>query len=225
MSDENVVKESTGSMARKWRVRLVQDSTPPEPYDDGSVPLWRVDYAGLGWTAEQVKMTDFDASAAGLSDAVNRFGGPTSPLVERWLKAYRGTTVMEVYHSGSAWYIAADTAAWREETGVTVEQLAEESALTSIMSEYKSWIEGDVYGYVIERCVIAYTVVHEPADGEIIGSRREEEWIEVEDGSLWGIYSHSWALKQAEEDFDAYLRDLDKRENAHLYETVYLKES
>lgn len=216
--DENVVKEATDSKGRGYRVRLVLEESADEPYDDGSVPLWRGEWhgdgaGGYGWRVEQVGMTSFDASDVELDDAIARFRGPTEPQVERWLKAFHGATVVETWHSGGAWYVAADTAKWREAMGVTPEQIRQEAERGSLMSEYKSWVEGDVYGYVIERRAIAYTTVIEPVGGHVIGSRHEEEWVEVENdgdpGSLWGLYGYEYAVKTAEEDFDNYLSLLD----------------
>jgi hypothetical protein len=203
MSDENVVKEATDSKGRDYRVRLALDESPDEPYDDGSVPLWRGEWHSVGaggaeWRVEQVGMTSFDASDVALGEAIARFRGPTEPAVERWLRAFHGATVVETWHSGDAWYVAADTAKWREAMGVTPEQIRKEAEHGSLMSEYKSWVEGEVYGYIIERQGVQYTVLTETT-GEVIGTRREDVWVEVEDGSLWGLYGHEWAVQAAEE--------------------------
>lgn len=219
MSDENVVKEATDSKGRAYRVRLEREENPDEPYDDGSVPLWRGEWHGVGgggaeWRVEQVGMTSFDASEVALGEAIARFRGPTEPEVERWLKAFHGATVVETWHSGSAWYVAADTAKWREAMGVTPEQIRKEAERGSLMAEYKSWVEGEVYGYVIERRAIAYTQVIEPFGGHVIGSRRQEEWVEVEDGgdpsSVYGLYGYEYAVRMAEDDFDTYLQNLEE---------------
>jgi hypothetical protein len=209
MSDETVVKEATGADGRQYRVRVELDDGADMPYDDGSVPLWRVEYRGIGWRAEQVEMTSFDASDVALGDAVAKFGGPaygltrygapTEPLVERWLKAFHGSTVVETWHSGDAWYLAADTARWREAMGVTPEQIREEAQRGSLMAEYQAWVQGQVYGYVVERKAVEYTVVTDPNSGAVIGTRREETWVEVEDGSVWGLYGYEWATRAAEE--------------------------
>jgi hypothetical protein len=184
---------------RQFRVRVELDDGADMPYDDGSVPLWRVEYRGIGWRAEQVEMTSFDASDVALGDAVEKFGGTTEPLVERWLKAFHGTTVVETWHSGDAWYLAADTATWREAMGVTPEQIRKEAERGSLMAEYQAWVQGQVYGYVVERKAVTYTVVTDAADGKVIGTRREETWVEVDEGSLWGLYGYERATRAAEE--------------------------
>lgn len=230
MSDENVVKEGTDSKGRAYRVRLVLEEGADEPYDDGSVPLWRGRWHGVGaggaeWRVEQVQMTSFDASDVALGEAIARFRGPTEPEVERWLKAFHGATVVETWHSGDAWYVAADTAKWREAMGVTPEQIRKE-AERSLMSEYQSWVQGEVYGYVIERRAVAYTQVIEPVGGHVIGSRHEEEWVEVDDGdgSLYGLYGYEYAVKTAEDDFDTYLQGLAASEAETAHERKLLDE-
>jgi len=187
------------------------------------VPLWRVEYSGLGWRTEQIKMTSFNAVDVRLGDAVNRFGSPTKDILSRWLRAYHGVTIVEHWHSGNAWYIAADDEAWRKEMGVTPDQIREQySAGGSLMPEYKAWCAGDVHGYVIERRVVAYTTLTEPADGKIIGSRREEEWVPVEDGTTYGLYGHEYAVTTAKEDLDEYVNAADRLEYPGRYEKVTL---
>lgn len=224
MSDDSVVMEKIDDKHRTWRVRVVSDPHPDLPYDDGSVPLWRLDYRGLGWTAEQVGMSSYKATDVPLSDAINKFGNPNDRRVERWLRAYYGTSVVEVWHSGEAWYLAADSARWRETVGVSVERMREEAQRGSLMAEYRAWCSGEVYGYVIERKRVAYTTVIEPADGEIIGTRKTEEWTSVDDGdgSLFGLFGHEYAVKTAEEDLKAYLYNLDREENPWRYERITL---
>lgn len=225
MSDENVVMETTDSKHRTWRVRLERDESPEAPYDDGSVPLWRVEHSGLGWRTEQVKMTSYDAVDVRLSDAVNRFNGPTVHKVERWLRAYHDVTIVEHWYSGNAWYIAADDGDWRKAMGVTPEQIVHEyERAGSLMSEYKAWVEGEVYGYVIERKRVAYTTVIEPADGEIIGTEKTEVWTEIDDveGSMSGLFGQEYATEKAAEELRAYLYNLDKVENPWRYETITL---
>lgn len=221
MSDENVVQEAKQG-AYKWRVRLLSDESPEEPYNEGSVPLWRVEHSGLGWRTEQVKTTtNYDASHVRMSDAVNYFNGPTTHRLSRWLRVYHGVTIVEHWHSDNAWYIAADDEAWRKEMGVTSEQITEEySEGGSLMPEYKAWVNGDVHGYVIEQRAVAYTTVVEPADGEIIGTRKDEEWIPVEDGTVYGLYGYEFATKHAAEQLDLYVREFDRRQNPWRYETI-----
>lgn len=215
MSDAEI-KKAQGADGQDYRVRLVQDEGPDLPFDDGSAPLWRVDYTSAGRRVEQVKMTSFDASDVDVQGAVEQFGNPTEGRVARWLKAYHGATVVETWHSGESWYIAADIAKWRSEMGVTVEQIREETQARSLMAEYQAWVQGDVYGYVIERRLVAYTTVINPADGEIIGTTREDQWSEVE--SLWGLYGHVYALRTAEEDFDAHMEAVAATEREKGYE-------
>jgi hypothetical protein len=222
VSDENVIKEGTGADGITYRVRMIPDPNPEMPYDDGSVPLWRVDYKyGSTWTAKQVEMTSYEATCPGLGDAMQRWGGPDSHLVARWLKSYHGVTVVETWHSGESWYIAADHEDWRRYTGVTPEQITEQAEKGSLMAEYKAWCEGDGWGYVIESKALAITTVVTPSNGEVVDTRSEEEWVET-DATTFGLYGHAYAVEEAVMQFHAHLRDLDKQVNAWRYETVYL---
>jgi hypothetical protein len=220
MSDEHVIKESKGPMGQQFRVRLVDDDSPEPPYDDGSVPLWRIDARGV----EQVKMTSFDASDVDIAGAVSKFG-LSSLVLSRWLRIWHGVTAVQTWHSGESWYLAADTAKWREAMGVTSEQMDQESRKGSLMAEYQAWCKGDVYGYVIERRLVAYTTVVDPVTERIVGSRREDEWTQVDDGvgSLFGVYGHDHALAVAEEDFNSYVHELHVAADASRYQTITLK--
>lgn len=221
MSDENVIKEGTGADGITYRLRMIPDPNPEMPYDDGSVPLWRVEYNHYKWAAKQVEMTSYEATCPGLNDALNRWGGPDSHIVARWLKSYHDVTVVETWHSGEAWYIAADHLDWRRYTGVTPEQITEQAEKGSLMAEYQAWCAGDGWGYVIESKALAITTVVTMTNGEVIDTRSEEEWVET-DAATFGLYGHGYAVEEAVMQFHAHLRDLDKHVNAWRYETITL---
>lgn len=216
---EDVVKEERGADGQDYRVRLVQEYEYEPPYDEGSVPLWRVEYRGTERRVEQVKMTSFDASDVYMTQAVEQFGGVGNAELERWLRIWHGTTVVEWWYHDTTWYVAADTDKWRQHVGATPEAIRKQAEDGSLMAEYKAWCQGEVYGYVIERRLVAYTTVVEPADGKIIGSRRTDEWFEVDDeGSMSGLYGADYAQKVAIEDFDAHIERVAEREREAAFE-------
>lgn len=167
MSYEEILETSEDG---RFRVRLVLDDYPDEPYDDGASPLLRID----GHRAEHVmtgsRPTDVDDYA---ENAVHHWG--TCPadgnwrLFEKYLRAYFGVTKIETWHSGSYWYVTYDPAAWREWAG------APEGSAD--MSEYRAWCEGDVWGYVVEKNV-TWTTEDDFPD--------MATWENVD--SCWGFY-------------------------------------
>lgn len=128
----------------RFRVRLVLDEYPDEPYDCSQSPLIRLDYR-YSWKAEHIQIGDRPTNAdTYVEEALARWGSDFD-LLEKYLRAYHGVTKVETWHSGSYWYITYDSAAWREWCG------AREGGAD--MSEYRAWCEGDVWGWVVEKNV------------------------------------------------------------------------
>ena len=104
--------------------------------------------------------------------------------------AFHGATVKEHQLSRDAWalwYITAETAA---KEGITDPG----ACLDAEMSEYQAYLDGDVYGYIIER-----RVTWSPVDDED-EYRTMETWDEVE--SCWGYYGCDYAVEAAIEAFN-----------------------
>lgn len=159
----------------RYRVKLVLDECPPEPYDDGQSPLMRLDYRH-GWSAEHVMATGRPLDMDEYVEAAAERWGTDFDLLEKYLRAYHGATKVEAWHSGSYWYITYDPAAWREHVG------APEGSAD--MSEYRTWCEGDVWGYVVEKRVTWRT--DDP------GYEDEDRWEDTGD-SCWGYYGSEGA--------------------------------
>lgn len=160
----------------RFRVRLVADEYPDEPYDDGQSPLMRLDSTGYGWRAEHIMATGRPLDADSYVEAAAERWGDDFDLLEKYLRAYHGVTKVETWHSGSYWYVTYDPAGWREHTG------APEGSVD--MSEYRAWCEGDVWGYVVEKRVTWRT--DDP------GYPDEERWEDT-DESCWGFYGSGGA--------------------------------
>jgi hypothetical protein len=129
----------------RFRVRLVADEYPDEPYDDGASPLLRLDHGHYGWRAEHVMTGSRPTDADSYVEAAAERWGSDFGWLEKYLRAYHGATVVKTWHSGSCWYVTYDPAAWRAWCG------APEGSAD--MSEYQAWCEGDVWGYVVEQNV------------------------------------------------------------------------
>ena len=231
MSYSEVVEERDG-----LRVRLVLDDGPSEPYDDGGSPLLRLKfgdfYSLTRWAgAEQVTEITSYVVDDGIIEAAARWWAEESDVFERYLRAFHGTTEVKWYDSrdGDYAYVTFDTADWRAEMGLTDEYLASHAGIVlADMTEWRAYVEGDVYGYVVERLApvvdqddltyaretlggdARYDDVVTLAEGRagIACAEGVGVWVEVEDGSLWGLYGTDYAVKAAYEAFDAELAEI-----------------
>jgi hypothetical protein len=180
MSFEEVIKEQGD-----YRVILIADEYPDEPYDDGQSPLLRI---GPGGRSEHVQVGGRPTEADEyIEAAVQRWGGPNSGdwnLVEKYLRAFHGVTQIETYYSGNYWYATYDSAEWRSYTGT--------EPGSASMAEYKAWIVGDVWSYAIQKRVPWATEDDDYAD--------RSTWEDVD--SCSGLYGHQWAEQAAREAFE-----------------------
>jgi hypothetical protein len=129
----------------RFRVVLIADEYPDEPYDDGQSPLLQLDLDHYGNHAKHVMATgrplDDDAR---IEEAAERWGSDFR-MLEKYLRAYYGVTRVETWHSGDYWYVTYDPAAWREHVG------APEGSVS--LADYRAYVEGDVWGYAVEQNV------------------------------------------------------------------------
>lgn len=185
-----VLKEENG-----YRVVLMLDDAPQEPDDDGANPILRIDPA---YRSGGVEVTHVDKGHMRPRDGDERIeelarhlfeeypARRALEILERALKYARGVTKVVTYWSESYWYAAYDSAAFREAVGA-----AEGSA---DLTEYKAWIEGDVWGYAVEKQV-TWAAQDEPQ------LRTMTTWEPVEDEESWGYYGHEYAEEAALEAF------------------------
>lgn len=171
MSYEDILKEDG-----RFRVKLVLDECPDEPYDEGQSPLMRMDYGYYGWRAEHIMTAGRPTDADGYVETAAARCGTNFDRLTRYLIIWHGATQVIWWHSGSYWYITYDTAAWREHTGAP-----EHSAN---MDEYRAWCEGDVWGYIVQKRVTWSTEDPDYPD--------EERWEDT-GGSCWGFYGRDYA--------------------------------
>lgn len=187
-----------------YRVRLALDEDAQEPDDDGQSPLLRIDPGRLCTVTAHVspgsRPHDLDErveqAAAHLFDTYRQ--AKAQEILGRWLRAYLGVTATEWYWSDSYWYVTYDSADWRAWAG------APEGSVD--MSDYRAWVNGEVYGYVIEK-QITWRAVNPVTDDPAYAEYPDRvTWEEIEDGgSSWGYYGHEWAEQAAREAFEAEL--------------------
>lgn len=167
----------------QYRVKLVLDEYADEPYDDGQSPLIQLDIRYSGTRAEHVMVGARPAdNDARIEEAAERWGSDFDKL-EKYLRAYYGTSQVKTWHSGDYWYITYDTAEWRDYTG------APENSVS--MDEWQAYCTGDVWGYVVERNVTWHSDENP--------SQTMQTW--EEEDSCWGYYGYEWAKKSALEAF------------------------
>lgn len=166
-----------------YRVLLVADPFPEEPYNDGQSPVIRFE----GGSADHIR------AAGGDEERVERaaeFWGPPNrsswDKFEKYMRGFFGTTEIITYYSGSYWYVTYDTAAWRERIGASGPDL----------TEWIAYCEGEVYGYEVEKLTHLYVKNKESSDY----SEHSEAWENVD--SSGGFYGYDWAFESARRALD-----------------------
>jgi hypothetical protein len=165
------------------RSRVVLDTSPERPEDDGAQPIIELVYTeARGWHADLLDLT----AGGGLGwpeyqaalDAAEHFGGDFDRL-ERYLRIFHGCTALDIMSDRSGGvYIGCDPAAWREHVG------APEGA---DLGEWRDYLQGDVFGVVVEKLVTW---------AEVGGDREMSTWDHQD--SLWGLYGWHYAQSTAE---------------------------
>jgi hypothetical protein len=198
MSDNGeIIKEDNG-----WRVRLVTEEYPDEPYDDGQSPLLRIDrgYAYSNRSAEHVMATGRPTGDdSRIEEAAVRWAGEPVKL-EKYLRAYYGATQVVWYgpnQSTDYTYVTYDTAAWREYAGMSLP--LPENAVS--LNEYRAYLEGHVYYYVVEQKVTWRAVNPVSDDPDYAEYPDRESWEETD--SCGGYYGYEYARQCALEAFEA----------------------
>jgi hypothetical protein len=200
-NDLDIIEERDG-----FRVRLEYDDSPEQPYDDGATPTLQLE--GRSW--DRYGVTAFNMQANPYLDAVRRLLETHDlDVVERYLRIFHGAVKVQTYNIGVSrefGYVAFDTAAWRDSVGITdTERLSKEDYL----SEVRAWAEGDVYGYIVEKSV-SYVKSYLGSGGEVVDNETGAEWIEVDDGTCWGLYGREWAEQAAREALADVLSSVDR---------------
>lgn len=191
MSDDLILEENDN-----FRVKLEYDMYPEQPYSEGGWPILRIEYGLYGWRAEH--LVSGGVSDENVQDAVSRWGSPSKDewkYMEKYLRGFLGATNVETYYSGDYWYVAYDPAEWRARAGLMDGDVPED-----MLSEWKAWIEGEVYTIVVEQKTHVYQDQRRHKLGSFDAVSAEfDEWEEV--SAVGGYYGYEYAVENAREQF------------------------
>lgn len=196
MPDYDVLETSSDG---NYRVRLVQDDDSDQPGGSGPLILRVENYRYRGCV--KVLAGDYGTGEAeAVTRALEYFGGPnrdTFKLFEKWARAYLGTKYIDTWYSDSyrGWYVALDSAAWREMAGVSDDYVRTPGSEGSFLAEWEAWATGDVWGYVVEKRVRELTLTYDPATANELHRTETDAWEEIE--SSWGFYGYLYAMGEA----------------------------
>lgn len=104
-----------------------------------------------------------------------------------------GNVALSIRDFGDRWdsgmigwaYINPDAETWDNMDGKEI--------IAGLLDELAKWINGEVYGYIVERRVTGTKVY----DDDAAEPETFEEWVEEEDGSCWGHIGFDWATQAA----------------------------
>jgi hypothetical protein len=182
-----------------YRAKIIVDSDAQKPDWDGQAFVLQTDSSHYA----SIKAEAFTDHAEPFVDAFNRLSdlyygnGYQYEVFERYLRIFHGATKVDSYNVGVTreyGYVAFDTAAWREEMGVS-DSFKDED----ILHDVRAWAEGDVWGVGLEKRVRWSTDDEDYED--------MDTWVEDEDGFVWGYYGHDYAEQEAKDLLKAKLAE------------------
>lgn len=199
MSDHDVFETSEDG---RYRVRIVRDNDfPSEPYNDGGSPILRLHPSSWSgeWDAEQITSITSHVIDSAIEKAAAHFGREPDRF-ERYMRIFHGTTDVKWWDSrgnggGDYVYVTFDTADWRTEVGLTDEWIAQHADHftkngIANMDEWRSYVEGDTYGIVVEELVTWHA---DAMRGRLDLPITKTVWEHVD--SVWGFYGLSEYVK------------------------------
>jgi hypothetical protein len=162
-----------------WRARIVIDDAPEQPYDDGAAHVVSLDGG------------HYDAPAGADPDSVRRawdYFRYDYDRTERYLRIWHGATHFEYVTTRDGSWIVYDSTERRAFWG-SAEYAS--SNVKATADEWRAYVEGDVYGIVIERHRTGHTVWDDGTEDD------PEEWTMI--NSIWGYYGAEYAEQAARE--------------------------
>lgn len=187
MTDMDILEK-----AGEYRLVLKQDTDASSPREDQDCNLANV------ITHKGQRCLDVDEDGGPLEEGWRRIESRyvnAFPVFARWARIFHGATAVEQWPHGGArslWYVMPGKLA---ETTVSAEKIIEEE-----VEEYRKWVNGEVYGYVIEK-----SVGWQRSDG---GVGVLVTWEGVE--SCWGHIGREYAEEAAREAFAPYAEEAGK---------------
>ncbi|WP_432983099.1 hypothetical protein [Dactylosporangium sp. CA-233914] len=162
-----------------WRALLVADADAGEPWGDALAPALLIGRGGRVRAAAEVYQP---AHTGRLAHAWQYFCD--HDLFCRYLRLCHGTTSIATASSQDTTALIFDTTAYRAHAGITgVADLSAEQA------EWQAWLDGDVYGVVVQQHIPAVSCTH-------CGQTTPAMWTAVE--SCWGYFGRASAEDAAE---------------------------
>lgn len=183
------------------RLKVEIDEYPSKPYNDGGFPIWRIEPSRGAYAAvQETDITSYVTPARldeRLSD-LNTEHDLDGPFVLRYLRIFWGVTFVEMWHSGSYWYLTCDPADWREKVGITDADMQREEYTKHAFTEWQAWCEGEVYMATEQHRIFVRSFhqtwvlnaghhpdTHESTDDD---TTEEYQWVETENGVVGGFY-------------------------------------
>lgn len=162
-----------------WRARLAYEEYAGEPDGDALAPALVTAARCKPYLAKGVYVPQAADAILAAWQHLDRdtFG--------RYLRMFHGVTTIVVATNGQTDVLTFDTADFRRHVGIT----ATPADLTGERDEWQAWLDGEVYGVIVERHRSGTTSWD---DGTATATER---WQEVE--SMWGLYGHTYALEEA----------------------------
>lgn len=198
----DIVKEN-----ENFRAYIVHDESADKPYDEGATPILSREFGRYGG------FSAVNDQASGYVDMVNEAWNRLNrddDVLARFLRIFYGSKSVLWDSSSNYAYLAFDTAAWRETVGLTDEYMSTvgadvldpETLAEGSLNEVMAWANGEVYGYIVERRMIAYTTLTDPVTGDQASTRTGSTWEEID--SCYGFYGYDYAAAEAKDVFEAH---------------------
>lgn len=171
------------------RVRIEHDEDSHRPDGDTSGTIVYINRFGVGLAHGP------DTDRPGLRDAVQRAineWGTDWDVVDRYLRMFHDVVSIARVDTESGTYMEMVTREQALTWGVSEDKMAEAADLT----EWEHWVNGEVYGYIIEKKTtwVALTVPTAASPHTMT------TWDEVD--SCWGFYGREHVETQAREAFE-----------------------
>lgn len=196
----------------EYRVSLALDTDPQPPDWDGQGTIIQLDtgYTGRAYVMHAGKAgEDF-----GLAYLWERWHDMA--LIERYLRMFHGVVGFDWFDdyvgTRGAKYVCVvteddltewgfeDMDAWR---AAVIKHDLDPNPAVGNLNAWRHWIEGEVYGYVLEQRDHAWQTIIDFTGSTVRDLSDDDDWTEVE--SCWGYYGRKDAEGQARKAFSDYV--------------------
>jgi hypothetical protein len=176
--DEDLSQTVTDDRFPRWRARLIRDEDAGEPDGDALAPALLVPTRGRPRLANGVYLP---AHAERIVSAWGRLAD--RDRFRRYLRICHGATTTAVASTADTDVVIFDTTDFRHHVGITTR-----ADLSGEQAEWQAWLDGDVYGVIVERHHTGTTTWDDTTTAT-------SRWREVD--ALWGLYGHAYARQYA----------------------------